>query len=218
MRWYKGLIMLKKFLVLSIMLIIPVSGYALDDENMDFASRDGGNLYLILASGEKIKLENSSPCDNPANCVSYILKGMIADNQFFNIEEVYYEWVENTLTSRKSGKVTSIYDSPRLSSNKQWIMTADSDENGDTNGIYIWKIDNGELVEAFQHRPSEYEWYQNIIWNEPETIKLNIVSWKKDSKCPNGWEHIPAELLLTNSIWHLEKYVNNASCVENQGG
>lgn len=151
-----------------------------------FASRDGRVLSLKLNNKRTLKLRDSDTCDIPEKCLIHRLLGQSPDRQFFAVEVLGYESRTVIWIGRDSGTRYEVYGEPDASPNGKWIVTANPSEFGGTNGVFIWKVHAGRLIEKLNFQPDSYALYSFLRWESNDTIALRKVTHADKSVCPSA--------------------------------
>ena len=157
------------------------------------AERKEGTIFLHLISGKSITLKNNS-CDKVEECVEYVFRGLVADKQFFLVDEYYYEGGTTLLFSRNTGEKYDIIDNPIVSLDGKYIVVASEREDGHA-GAYLWEINDGILISRFKYAPSEYELFRFNRWVDSTKVEMTKLMWARDF-CPDSLVVFPVTLDL----------------------
>lgn len=153
--------------------------------NAPLARRDGNALYLTLATKSVARLDSIPSCTSSADCLHYHLMGMSADRRFFDVAAQGYESATRFWISRATGKRVEVYAEPHASPDGKAIVSANPAEFGGTNGVFVWEIRGGELVERFRFEPAEHRLYGFGHWIDAGTVQLAAA----DGACPAQLSH-----------------------------
>lgn len=175
-----------------------------------YVARDGEALLLSIDTGEKIMLRNGSDCNEaPDDCIVYNFKAMVADGQFFWVEARYYEGRDTFLISRKTGRKVEIFAEPHLSPDGRYIVAASDAEAYDESGLFLWSIDDGELIEQFARLTDQedgYVMYQFRGWDGlSNRVNLTVLQKGDAPACGDALAYFPAALSLGDNGWQLSK-------------
>lgn len=168
--------------------------------------RDGDTLYLKVESGAYLTLKDPKSCDLYLPC-DYEFVDYYIDSGFYLIFAGYYEGEDYIMISDKDGKKYSVTDIPRLSPDKERFVSASACEAFCRNGVFIWRIVDGDLVSELSYEPfeppvNEYALYSFIEWTDDKTILLSKYIRSIEEFCPKTLDiTYPVVLKLEDGEW-----------------
>jgi hypothetical protein len=172
------------------------------------ASRDGKTLSLTLLTTAQVKLQSADSCAAPGNCRIYRLQGLSPDRQFFDVALQRYEAATRFWIARASGKQYDVHAEPHVSPDQTRIVTANAADFGSLNGVFLWEIRGGELIEQFRLEPTEYALYRFVRWSSPHAVELSKLSQADKAICPSSqMMSAPARLTRQDGKWTLDERI-----------
>ena len=170
----------------------------------DSVKREGDTLLLKSKSGTFISLENDHRCGNYATCFSFKFFDYFKDIGFYVIENYYLEGGQVMMVSDSDGEKYFIHELPMFSPGRRRLVTIpdDTDAGYGENGIFIWRIENNELVPEFSYRPKGYVQYRFVRWKDNNYIELK--KWLESSKgfcSETRYMIVPVNLKMENGEW-----------------
>lgn len=175
------------------------------------ALRTGKMLTLQLASGDPVRLVNEDSCEGPNDCHFYVYGGLLANKQFFIVEERFYEGSNTLLFSRQAGTRYSVFGEPHLSPNGKFIVVASDTEAYGTPGLFLWEIRNGSLIGRYIYEPTEYELFRFSRWNGSDEVHLIKTTHSTKKGCSDNLVvEFPVRLITRRSGWELEVSSNKS--------
>jgi hypothetical protein len=151
-----------------------------------FVRRDRNVLSLKLNNKRTLKLRDGDTCDIPEKCLIHRLLGLSPDRQFFAVEVLGYESRTVIWIRRQSGTRYEVYGEPEASPNGKWIVTANPSEFGGTNGVFVWQVHAGRLIEKLNFQPDSYALYSFVRWENNDSILLRKFTHADNSVCPGA--------------------------------
>lgn len=168
--------------------------------------RDGDTLYLKVESGAYLTLKDPKSCDLYLPC-DYEFVDYYSDQGFYLIFAGYYESQDYIMISDKDGKEYSVNHLPILSPDKERFISASACEAFCINGVFIWRIVDGDLVSELFYKPfeppvNEYALYSFIEWTDNKTILLSKYIRSIKEFCPKTLDMThPVVLKLEDGEW-----------------
>lgn len=171
------------------------------------AVRDGQVLSLTLDKARTVRFESKDNCAaGPNECSIYRLLGLSPDGQFFVVELLGYESATRYWISRSNGKQYEVYADTHVSTDGHFIVTANPVECCGVNGVFVWEIDHGRLIERFGVKRADHPFYRFDRWINPTTAQLTKISRADKAFCPTApMMESAARLTRKNSSWVLDE-------------
>jgi hypothetical protein len=179
-------------------------------------SRVGKTLSLHLLSGKVLALNNLETCEAYEDCLFYTYRGLVADKQFFLVDVSFYEGGETLLISRKNGEDVDTVETPHLSPDGRFIISASDHEAYSDPGVFLWEVVDGVLVSRFNFVPSEYELFKFIRWIDSDKVELIKTSHPLEGLCPENTQvEYQVQLVKNTDGWAMETMSDKGKCLSN---
>jgi|GEM_PF-2939531 len=170
------------------------------------AMRQDDQLSIALNSGEKILFTNTGTCKGFDTCDVYVYEGLLAEKQFFLVQQSHGEGGSFWIISRKSGKRYEAAHPPTQSPDGRFLVYASLSELGShpLDGVHLWEVRQGELIKRFTRFPKGYENFSIELWQDNKTVLLNKFAQVDKNVCPNQFANIQVKLLRQAEGWSLK--------------
>lgn len=163
--------------------------------------RDGDTLYLKIESGAYLAFKDTQSCEPPLPC-DYEFIDYYRDLGFYLIFVGYYEGEDYVMISDKDGKEYSVKELPRLSPDKERLVSVSACDAFCVNGVFVWRIADNGLVSELFYEPAEYARYSFIKWMDDKTIELTKKIYSTEQLCPKfDFMTVPVALRLEEGGW-----------------
>lgn len=171
------------------------------------ANRQGLTLSLHAANGKTARFisKHPAPSADPTSYQDFRLRGLAASARFFVVAERRYEGRSLHWVSRASGQRTEVYDSPQLSPDGKWAVTALDWEAYGPSGVFIWSlVDQGLKAEAHLMH-GDYGLFTFVRWIGNTSAELELFSHSFTNFCKPGTQSTTARvrLQLRQRVWEL---------------
>jgi hypothetical protein len=204
MKFYKFLVIFALFFIL----VEAASAKEADqiEKFKENVKREGDTLFLKTGSGSFVTLKNNPECEGYGSCHSYEFEDYYKDIGFYLIEHNYWEGGGVIMISQSDGEIYQISDMPRFSPDNKRLVTVPSDPDTGyyDNGVFVWRIEDGKLIDEFSYTPTKYATYGFLKWKDNKSIKLK--KWLRSSKglCPEyKYMKIPVSLKVEENNWKM---------------
>lgn len=177
------------------------------EESASLASREVKTLKLNLQSGKTLELTDSDDCENPETCKIHVYRGLVAGQQFFNVMTQFYEGSQNTLISRKSGKVVEIFGDAHVSPDGKFIATASEADGYDQGGAFLWEISqSGELIQRHAQDSATNLSHRFLRWDGSNSVELLRIDYGDEKRCVGGTLQMPVKMVIgSGEFWKFEE-------------
>ena len=172
------------------------------------AKRDGDTLYLSMKSGADVGLADSKDCEaSPDTCKGYQFLNYFETKGFYLVYVRHYEGFDYIMVSDETGDIQSISDFPQFSPDNERFVVVSADETGyGTNGVFIWRLENGGLASELSYEPEEYALYGFVAWEGDKTILLSKLTDSDKALCPaSDFMRVPVTLKREGDGWRFHK-------------
>jgi hypothetical protein len=163
--------------------------------------RDGDTIYIKIESGAYLAFQDAQSCEPPSPC-DYEFVDYYSDLGFYLIFVGYYEGEDYVMISDKDGKEYSVKDLPRLSPDRERLVSVSACGAFCINGVFVWRIVDGGLVSELFYEPEEYARYSFIKWMDNKTIELTKEVYSSEQTCPESdFMMVPVALRMEEGGW-----------------
>jgi hypothetical protein len=154
-------------------------------------------------SDKKLELTNLDTCDSFENCLIHVYRGLVADKQFFLVENQLYEGSHTRVFSRKTGDEYEVFATPHVSPDGKFLVTASDSEAGQA-GVFLWAISEGALTPRFASNSKDYELFRFVRWDGSDKVELMKTIRAPDDVCKGKLIEFPVRLAAREEEWKLE--------------
>ena len=179
------------------------------EKNKNIVMRDGDSLSLLLNSKAVLGFTDDD-CNLYTRCLTYVYKGLLANNQFFVLDKHQFGTSTTILISRNTGQQYDIIAPPHLSPDGKFILTVSGTEP--KWGVFVWEIHNGALAERLYYDPSEVMLFQFVRWNAYGSAELTKTIRDEDCQTDRNIREVPVLLVVKSGQWALED-ISKGNCL-----
>jgi hypothetical protein len=170
------------------------------------AKREGKILSLSLVSGKSVSFRNKDSCTGYEDCEAYLFSGLLPATEFFVVNVALYEGSNVYLVSKQTGARYAVYAEPHISPDGKHVVSASPAEAYNTNGLFLWEVRSGSLVQRFHLEPSTYALYRFSRWDGPHAVELMKFTNATKDMCPNSNHmELPVRLFSEKGMWQLDE-------------
>lgn len=122
------------------------------------------NHCIMIQANDTIVTYKNDTIHNES-MVKYHYAGIYPEIGFIHIRAMYWEWSRDLLVKIKDGRETVLWGNPIVSPNKKYIISNSADlvATEMPNGIQLFKLESGDLVNIFEKEIINWEPYE-IKW------------------------------------------------------
>ena len=103
----------------------------------------------------------------------------------------------------------AVYAEPHISPDGKHVASASPAEAYNTNGVFLWEVRNGSLVQRFHFEPSDYALYRFSRWNGPNVVELMKFTNAAKDICPKSSHmEVSVRLVAEKGTWRLDETPN----------
>jgi hypothetical protein len=137
-------------------------------------------LTLPINTKEPIVLTDSLVEVGDPDEREYNYYGQFKNEGFYLVGVRYWENYEFFLIDKKNGEQTSLWYFPELSPKSGFFANTSLPYGmeGQTNGLQIWKIDNGKLIKYFEIDQDKWIPFK-IYWESEKSLIVKVVEKEK---------------------------------------
>ncbi len=135
--------------------------------------KQGDSLAFIADNGKKVVLKDSLWDSFDTEKRKFNYEGYLAESNGYIVMAKYYESSEVLLINKSDGNITKLWDIPKLSPDKKYIVCRAGFLGYDImpNGLQLWKIDKNSIVHLFDIEPKTWEPH-DVRWIGGHTLIL----------------------------------------------
>lgn len=171
-------------------IITPTNKIAFDKEKVKYRSglledtlsiiKKEKRLILPINIKEPIVLTDSLVEIGDPDEREHNYYGQFKKEGFYLVGVRYWESYEFFLINKKTGEQTSLWDFPELSPKLGFFANTSLPYGmeGQTNGLQIWKIDNGKLIKYFEIDQDKWIPFK-IYWESEKSLIVQVVEKEK---------------------------------------
>jgi hypothetical protein len=152
--------------------------------------REGDTLYLKTRSGKDAIFKDTPEDISTLYIETYQFMKYMPEHDLYFVKIIFYQADGVMMASGKTGERTHIINPPIISPDKKWLFTVPSGEDvTSVNGIFIWRIKDGEFTKVLYHKPREdtvYFQYDFIRWQDNKTIEFSKLTYAPKNLCPDS--------------------------------
>lgn len=170
----------------------------------EYVKREGDTLYFKLRSGSDITLSDFTDCESRQyECKSFQFLNYYINEGLYLIFEKLYEGSDYILVSDRTGERYNVYDFPFFSPDRKRLATISADETSyGKNGVFIWSLEAGGLVQELSYEPEEYALYKFVRWEDNKTVALSKFTNSVKELCPeSNFMTVPVTLRQDKEDW-----------------
>lgn len=162
------------------------------------ATRQGLTLQLRAANGQVVRFVNDHASDDrPADYADHRLTGTTRDGKFFVVYSLGHESETTFWVSRATGQQFEVYDTPAVSPDGRFAVTALHRESSGPEGLFIWDINGDQLKPPNHLRHGNYGLFTFQRWVGSDNAELALYSHSFLNYCRAGAQATTATVRLT---------------------
>jgi len=160
------------------------------------------NILKIHTAARLIEFEGKPDKGDQSYWYSYL--GYFKEIGYYLIHIQYWEGDEAILVSNATGQQVTLSAIPQVSPSKNRIISVEGSEAYNKNGVTVWRVSHGNLVEEFRYEPQGYVLYKFLKWIGDSKILLEKSTRSKGKFCPKGSQvTLQEQLELHGEKWAL---------------